>query len=255
MMPRYQGRLFPFIIILALVLVLSATAIKAQAEGQNPTPIVITLTPGGGPTVLPTDEGSLPPDRFEPNNDAQTATPIGLQAETDLTLVDADVDAFTGYLKAGQTVQIGTTVYGGLDSHLALYWDGQLLVENDDRSPIDVGSLVTWTAPADGWYVALVTKATLYDGRYDLTTALVEPTATPTAVPTALPSPTPTPTSSPTPILQPDLAEPNNSPETARPVTPGVHTTYTVGAGDVDYFTFIAKAGSRYVCETVTDQV
>ena len=53
----------------------------------------------------------------------------------------------------------------------------------------------------------------------------------------------------------PDLAEPNNSPETAHPVTPGLRDTYTVGASDVDYFTFIAKAGSRYACETVTEQV
>jgi hypothetical protein len=38
-------------------------------------------------------------------------------------------------------------------------------------------------------------------------------------------------------------------------VTPGVRGTYSVGAGDVDYFTFLAKAGSRYACETVTGQV
>jgi hypothetical protein len=31
--------------------------------------------------------------------------------------------------------------------------------------------------------------------------------------------------------------------------------TYTVGVGDVDYFTFIAKISNRYACETVTDQV
>lgn len=55
--------------------------------------------------------------------------------------------------------------------------------------------------------------------------------------------------------MQPDLAEPNNTPETAWPVTPGLRGTYTVGAGDVDYFTFIAKMGNRYACETVTDQV
>ncbi|HFQ92829.1 MAG TPA: hypothetical protein ENK32_02385, partial [Anaerolineae bacterium] len=54
--------------------------------------------------------------------------------------------------------------------------------------------------------------------------------------------------------MQPDLAEPNDAPESARPVTPGLRDTYTVGAGDVDYFTFIAKAGNRYACETVTDQ-
>jgi hypothetical protein len=150
---------------------------------------------------------------------------------------------------------VSTTVYGGLDTRLQLYWGGQLLAENDDRSPTDVGSLLTFTAPADGWYVALVEKATVYDGTYDLEVALAEPTAAPTASPTLTPVPTFTPTPSPTPIILPDLAEPNNSPETARPVTPGLRDTYTVGAGDVDYFTFIAKAGNRYVCETVTDQV
>jgi hypothetical protein len=60
---------------------------------------------------------------------------------------------------------------------------------------------------------------------------------------------------SPTPIIQPDTAEPNDNPAAAWPVTPGLRNTYSVGAGDVDYFTFIAKAGSRYACETVTDQV
>jgi hypothetical protein len=228
---------------------------QAQGGGQNPTPMVITVTPfgsptpDGGPTAVPTDEGALPPDRFEPNNDAQTATAVGLQGEPDLTLTGDDMDYFTGYLKAGQMIRVSTTVYGGLDTQLKVFWEGQLAAENDDRSPMDVGSLVTFMAPADGWYVALVTKATVYDGTYDLEVSLAEPTATPTVVPTATPTP------SPTPIMQPDLAEPNNSPETARPVAPGLRDTYTVGAGDVDYFTFIAKAGSRYACETVTDQV
>jgi hypothetical protein len=204
---------------------------------------------------VPTEEGALPPDRFEPNNDAQTATAVGLQNEPDLTLTGDDVDYFTGYLKAGQMIRVSTAVYGGLDTRLQLYWGGQLLAENDDRSSTDVGSLVTFTAPADGWYVTAVEKATVYDGTYDLDVALAGPTPTLTPTPTALPSATPTPTPSPTPVILPDLAEPNNSPETARPVTPGLRDTYTVGAGDVDYFTFIAKAGNRYVCETVTDQV
>ena len=248
-----QPLMFSFALLMVALVVTSTTL--AQDGGQNPTPMVITVTPVGsstlvsGPTVVPTNEGSLLPDRFEPNNEPQTATAIGWQTETDLTLVGEDVDAFTGYLKTGQTVQIGTIVYDALDTHLALYWQGQFLVENDDRSPTDVGSLVTFSAPADGWYVALVSKATVYDGIYDLSVKLAEPTATPTAVPTLTPTP------SPTPIIQPDLAEPNNSPETAQPITPGMRDTYTVGAGDVDYFTFIAKAGSRYVCETVTDQV
>ena len=243
-----------FAVLLAISTMTNTT--QAQDGGQNPTPIVITLTPGGGPTAVPSPpgDGSLQPDRFELNNDVSAATSIGLQTESGLTLIGDDVDYFTGYLKAGQMALIRTTVYEGLDTRLKVYWEGQLAAENDDRSPSDVGSTVTFTAPSDGWYVALVEKATVYDGAYDLETALAEPTVTPTAAPTLTPMPTLTPTPSPTPIMQPDLAEPNDSPETARPVTPGLRGTYTVGAGDVDYFTFIAKVGNRYACETVTDQ-
>ncbi len=245
-----------FVALLLSVFAITGTT-QAQNGGQNPTPIVITLTPSGGPTAVPSPpgNGSFQPDRFEVNNDAETAVSIGLQIETGLTLTGDDVDYFTGYLKAGQVARISTVVYEGLDTRLKIYWDGQLAAENDDRSSVDVGSTVTFVAPADGWYVALVEKATVYDGAYDLETALVEPTATTTPLPTATPAPTLTPTPSPTPIMQPDLAEPNDTPETARPVTPGLRETYTVGAGDVDYFTFIAKAGNRYACETVTDQV
>ncbi len=241
---------------------------QAQAVGQNPTPIVITLTPSGSstpeqPTVVPnpTNVGTLPPDRFEPNNEPHAATQLGWQTEPDLTLIGDDVDAFTGYLKAGQLVSVQTAVYDGLDTQIKLFWEGQIVVENDDRSPTDVGSSVVFAAPADGWYVVLVEKAMVYNGRYDLTVSLVEPTTTatmpPTAtpLPTALPSATQTPMPSPTPLMQPDLAEPNDMPEEAHPVTPGQRGTYTVGVGDVDYFTFIAKTGSRYACETVTDQV
>lgn len=246
---------FSFVFLLPIFLATGTT--QAQDGGQNPTPIVITVTLPGAPTAVPspTAEGSLSPDRFEPNNEANTATAVGLQTEPDLTLSGDDVDAFTGYLKAGQMVTVQTTVYEGLDTRLSLFWSGQLMVENDDRSPTDVGSLVLFTAPADGWYLALVEKATVYNGRYDLTISLVEPTATAPPSPTATAVSTATPMPSPTPLIQPDLAEPNNSPETARPVTPGQRNTYTVGAGDVDYFTFIAKANTRYACETVTDQV
>ncbi len=254
-----------FVVLCAIFI--TTGAIQAQQGGPNPTPIVIALTPSGTPAAPPTavpgptDDGALSPDRFESNNDPNTATTIGWQSETELTLVGDDVDYFTGYLKAGQMVDFSTIVYDGLDTWLKLYWQGQLTAENDDRSPTDVGSTVTYIAPADGWYVALVEKATVYDGRYDLTTALVEPTATatssppPTAMPTLTPLPTTTPMPTPTPVIQPDAAEPNDTPETARPVTPGLRGSYTVGAGDDDYFTFLAKPGHRYACETVTDQV
>lgn len=240
---------FSFVILLAALI--GVNSIQAQDSGQNPTPIVITLTPISQSTTVPSppSDDLLQPDRLEPNNEPNAAAEIGLQVESDLTLIADDLDYFTGYLKTGQSINVSTTVNGGLDTKLTIFWNGQLLAENDDRFPADVGSSVTFTAPADGWFVALVEKATLYDGVYDLAISLAEPTATATAAPTLTPTP------SPTPIIQPDLAEPNNSPEMAYPVTPGLRDTYTVGAEDVDYFTFIAKAGNRYACETVTDQV
>jgi hypothetical protein len=245
------------LIVCAFLTLLALVSPTLAQGGQNPTPIIITLTPPGQPTAAPspTADGSLPPDRFEPNDDPATAAVIGLGAEPGLTLSGKDLDYFTGYLKAGQILQISTTVYEGLDTRLKLFWNGQLMAENDDRSPADVGSTVTFTAPADGWYVALVEKATIYDGVYDLATTLAEPTPMPTAAPTLTPTPTQTPSPSPTPLIQPDTAEPNDSLATAWPVTPGLRGSYSLGAGDVDYFTFIAKAPNRYACETVTDQV
>jgi hypothetical protein len=180
----------------------------AQESGENPTPVVISLTPPG----TPTPGNGLLPDRFEPNNEAETATEIGFQSEGGLTLIGDDVDAFRGYLKAGQLLQVSTTVHDQLDTRLRVYWEGAPVAENDDRGPADVSSSVIFMAPGDGWYVVMVTKATQFDGVYDLQTALVAPTATPTPMPTLTPSPTPTWMPFSTPTLQPDVAEPYSRP-------------------------------------------
>lgn len=248
------------LILLPSLIVLSTRRSLAQDAAQNPTPIVISLTPPGAeatPTTAPssTPENGLSPDRFEPNDSPETATSIGMQSESGLTLIGEDVDAFTGLLKAGQILQVSTTVYEQLDTRIILYWQGQQVAENDDRSPTDVGSSAIFAAPADGRYVALVTKATPFDGVYDLQTSLLAPTATPTALPTQTSTPTATIMPSPTPLIRDDAAEPNDHAASAAPIVPGARNGYTVGAGDVDYFTFIAKAGAHYVCETITEQV
>ena len=239
---------------------------QAQGGGQNPTPIVIALTPASPTpvsgetaippgTAVPTTDGSVQPDRFESNDDVNQAASIGFGTESGLTLIGDDADYFSGYLKQGQMLRLSTLVYSGLDTRLELYWNGALAVSNDDVSPSDVSSAVIFTAPTDGWYTALVVKATVYDGAYDLTAVLTAPTATATPLPTMTPQPSPTPLPSPTPRIPSDIAEPNDSPETAYALTPGLRQTYSVGGGDVDYFTFLAKAGNQYSCETVTGQV
>lgn len=175
-----------------------APATRAQTGGQHPTPMVIELTPtGAAASATPTAASGVAPDRFEPNNDPAQATEIGWQTETGLTLVGADVDLFTAFLKAGQIVEISTAVSGTLDTRLELLWGGQPVAENDDRSATDVGSRVTFAAPADGWFVLRVEKATAADGTYDLSAALVAPTATPTLLPTVTATPTVPPTATP----------------------------------------------------------
>jgi len=198
-MNKYKWFLIaPISLAIALVLASSAGPIRAQL---NPTPMVITLTA----TPSPTSDAAFQPDRFEPNDSASLATPIGWQTEAALTLLGADLDYFTAYLKAGQIIHLSTTVFGGLDTRLMLFWNGQVVAENDDRSPTDLGSMVVWTAAADGWVVALVEKVTAADGRYDLDAALVAPTATATPPPTvtAQPTFTPMPTLTPAPTLTP----------------------------------------------------
>lgn len=250
-------------LILPILWLVSVTNSQAQA---NPTPIVISLTPASAPTVTltPTLSGTpgLLPDRFEPNDTSTTATPLlTTQSEAGLTLIGADVDQFQVYLKVGQILQATTTVYGGLDTRLSLYQGEQMVAQNDDQGVTNVGSQVVYAAASDGWVRLVVEKMTAYDGVYDLATALVAPTATPTLPPTLTPSPTPSPSATPsptpshTPLVPGDPAEPNDSAAAAWPVTPGVQADFSLAPGDADWFTFIAKTGTAYTCETITNQV
>ena len=212
--------------VMVLGIITSAQRVRAQGGEPNPTPLVISLTP---PTATPESQGTmtatpdsaLAPDRFEPNDTPELATTIGFQSESALTLIGDDVDAFTGFLKAGQILQVSTTVYGQLDTALSFFWEGDLVAENDDRGPADLGSSVIFVAPADGWYVVLIRKATvaagsLTDGVYDLQITLLEPTATPTPLPTVTPSPAATASSTMTPSATPALSP--TAVETAAPV-------------------------------------
>ena len=261
------------LILITTGLVLSGTltlAVPRLAFAQDPTPIVISLTPTvtptptydpyGTATPIPTATpggGGVAPDRFEPNDNMGQATVVALGVEPDLTLTSEDEDFFTGYAKAGQIIRVSTYVDTQLDTRLTIYWNGQIVGQNDDRSPSDLGSTVIFSAAADGWYIAHVERAGIFEGYYDLETALAEPTITPTPPPSLTPTPTTTPVPTATPLVPNDFAEPNNTPEQAYAITPGVqNTNLAVGANDpADYYKFLAKLGTNYTCETVTNQV
>ncbi|MCB0031239.1 MAG: PPC domain-containing protein, partial [Anaerolineales bacterium] len=233
--------------LLALLLAAGTPAGRAQAQA-NPTPIVIDLTPTPTATATAGPAG-VAPDGLEPNDAPAAAAPVGLGMLLDLTLTEGDADYFTGYAKAGQTLEISTWVDGSLDTRLTLFWQETVLATSDDRSPTDLGSTVTFTAPADGAYLVLVERAGVLAGGYALEVALVSPT------PTQTPAPTASPTSTPTPLLPPDIAEPNNDAGSAFAIVPGARYQLTVGHGDIDVFRFLGKAGNRYSCQTVTTQV
>ena len=114
---------------------------------------------------------------------------------------------------------------------------------------------MTFQAPEDGWVHVLVQPVSPLSGRYDLTAMLVEPTPTNTPLPTMTPSPTMTPLPTATPVVPPDNAEPNNTQEMAYPIVPDTSYALSMGQGDIDTFTLIAKAGNQYTCETVTEEI
>jgi len=290
MTKRWFSALLPliFIVLLGLTLLVgwgaSYAAPGEAKKGNSPSTVftgtvtvTLTLTPTSTATGVPPTEtptGQLPPDACEPNDDFGSPCSMAVnQTLAGLTLAPVgDLDYFTVYLKAGQIAQAATFPAPGTaaDTRMFVYdAGGGLLGENDDRSGVDLGSSVTWSAPADGWAVILVDSAVPLEGQYDLQITLALPTVTPTPTPTQTPAPTGTPlptmttlpTTTPlptmrplptvTPYTQPDRGEPNNSPETAFETVLGTTYEMTLGPGgidDHDFFRVLVKAGNRYRC-------
>ena len=276
-MTKYRFALLLSVILLVLLIpalvVVQGTSYAAPGEAKKGNAqysvftgtITVTSTPTSSATVVPPTEtptGQHPPDACEPNDDFGSPCSMTVnQTLTDLTLAPVgDLDYFTVYLKAGQIAQAATFPAPGTatDTRMFVYdAGGGLLGENDDRSGVDLGSSVTWSAPADGWFIILVDSAVPLEGQYDLQLSLALPTVTPTPTPTQTPVPTGTPlptmTPSPTvtPYTQPDNGEPNNSPETAFETVLGTTYKMTLGPGgidDHDFFRVLVKAGNQYRC-------
>lgn len=222
-------QLRPILWLMCAVFLVATPPIWAQEA--NPTPPVIHLTPTvdtivGTATPFWTATPGLPPDALEPNDTIEQAAEIGWGTVESLSLIGADVDYFTGYLKAGQITSLSTSSRDNLDTWVQIWWEGQLLAENDDRTATDLGSAVTFAAPGEGWYVARVANAGQRDGLYALTVTLVAPSATPTSPPTVTPLPTITPTPTIPPTITPPF--PLVTPVWAAPPTPTSTSTPTV---------------------------
>jgi hypothetical protein len=189
-------------------------------------------------------------DSCEPNDSFDQPCQVALtQMLSNLTLSPVgDQDYFAVYLKAGQIARAATFPLpgSGTDTRLFVYSEGgELLGENEDRSPTDLGSTVRWTAVADGFYILRVESAIPFPGRYDLLVSLEAPTATSTPQPTATAQPTMT------PLVAPDMAEPNNRPQEAFEIVVGATYNLTLGprgVDDHDFFKLWVKAGNGYRC-------
>ncbi len=223
-----------------------------------------TATPTKTPTATP-----IHADLYEPNNDFNSATPISVGGSlSNLTFwPQGDTDYFKFWGKASRTYQVQSTVNPGLDSYMRIYGPagaGQLLGENDDVEPGNLGSRVIIMAPTDGFYFVELTNRDPTDpvGRtYQLGVDEVPgtPSVTPTPTDTVEPEVSATPSGVPSAIPGADAMEPNYDFEHARVLGAGVqydNLNFVPWAGsdpnqpDNDFFRIWVKPGLFFSCET-----
>ncbi len=221
-----------------------------------------TATPTKTPTATP-----IHADQYEPNNDFDSATPISVGGSlSSLTLwPQGDTDYFKFWGKASRTYQVQSTLDPGLDSYMRIFGPagaGQLLGENDDLEPGNLGSRVIFTAPTEGFYFVELTNRDPTDpvGRtYQL--GVDEVPGTPTVTPTPAESEvSATPSVAPTAIPGADAMEPNYDFEHASVLGTGVQyndLNFVPWAGsdpnqqDNDFFRIWVKPGLFFSCETL----
>jgi hypothetical protein len=195
-------------------------------QTRTPTP-TRTITPTPGPFACTT--GS---DKFEPNNDYDTATTIGLGVKYDgLTFVECiqsddswDNDFFKVRVKPGMLVTCRTlSLSAGTDTNLILYdvnLNGITGQDDFNRAAGDLSSSVSYYSTFEGWLYGLVgegfhrPQSEQAGASYSYECTIVSqftPTPAPTATdipgqPTRTPIPTLTPTTPPTLTPSPTLS-------------------------------------------------
>lgn len=198
----------------------TATGSSTATATTSPT---VTSSPTTTATISPTPGDPVSPllDRFEPNDDQATATPLTVgERYGKLTFAPADIDLFAVEVAddaAPRTIQIDTFVGYGIDTRLRLLRaDGVLLAANDDVERDTRRSQITADLLRAGRYYVEVTNVAERPEyqTYALETAWLAQ-GTPTATKTAAPTETPVPTASPATAGPASSATPTPSPAPA----------------------------------------
>jgi hypothetical protein len=117
-----------------------------------------TSTPTNTPTPTPTP---IHADLYEPNDSFETATSISAPGSLDeCTFWGGNIDYYVFWGKVGRTYTVYTDVDEGVDSNMRLFGpnkSSQLIDENDDASGDDLGSLIEFKAPVEGYYYVELT--------------------------------------------------------------------------------------------------
>ena len=230
----------------------------------TPTPIPPPPTntpPPAGPTV---DPGCK--DRYEPDDIVGQQNPMALgetqthnfcpEGDFDLVYFPVKKERWYNVYTHDLAMGVDTMISVGLVPTIARYCNPSNCA-NDDVSPGNLASAITFQADADG--IALVSIDNRYqhgpDKTYQITVKEIVPTPTTTPTVTQTPTVTPTPTSTPTPTHTPtittvpsptpgyDLYESNNSCSSAYPMGSGeMYFAYINPSSDLDHFWFAIQS-------------
>lgn len=221
--------------------------VRAENEDGSDTEtftiFVTNPTPTNTPTRTPRAT-AIYVDQYEPNNtfDEAYTTSAGLVLPANTLWPAGDIDYFRFYAKAGSVYEVFTNnLDTALDTRLSVYDpNGNLIDSNDDATPLDRASKVTFSAGQNAYYYASVVNlspADSADQTYSLEIKEVIGTATPTRVASV------------------DECEYNGTFQDACVLQ--LDTTYNfdfvpwTGEGeDNDFFRIWVKDGLYYTCET-----
>lgn len=197
----------------------------ADEDVTNAYDLEVSVTEGGSDTG---SDSELNEDRFEPNDEFDTAAFVDEGWYSDLTVRDGGTDFYAIDLEEGDRLEAWIE-FAHAESNL------DLVVYDPDRRILDVSDSaddfedVTAEAPRSGTYYVAVYDAGGNSNQYGLEVYVEEGAASDDDAPE----------------LDADQYEPNDNPEEAAPISPGSYGGLTIRDGGVDFYAIDLAAGDR----------